>query len=118
MAKVANLNHSHAKATPCFTVTQNNWKLADFCVGKPLGKGKFGNVYLARLKSRLPRDLQDLSSSSTSADEESTVPDQIALKMVFKAQLQQEPETSMRLLMNEVNVLQILQHESIIRLYG
>ena len=24
------------------------WSLADFDIGKPLGKGKFGNVYLAR----------------------------------------------------------------------
>jgi hypothetical protein len=24
------------------------WKLSDFDIGKPLGKGKFGNVYLAR----------------------------------------------------------------------
>jgi serine/threonine protein kinase len=26
------------------------WKLEDFEVGRPLGKGKFGNVYLARTK--------------------------------------------------------------------
>lgn len=24
------------------------WKLEDFDIGRPLGKGKFGNVYLAR----------------------------------------------------------------------
>jgi predicted Ser/Thr protein kinase len=27
-----------------------DWKLKDFEVGRPLGKGKFGNVYLARTK--------------------------------------------------------------------
>ena len=26
------------------------WQLSDFDIGKPLGKGKFGNVYLAREK--------------------------------------------------------------------
>ena len=26
------------------------WKLADFEIGRPLGSGKFGNVYLAREK--------------------------------------------------------------------
>jgi len=26
------------------------WRLSDFIVGKPLGKGKFGNVYMAREK--------------------------------------------------------------------
>lgn len=30
--------------------TLKEWKLSDFEVGRPLGKGKFGNVYLARLK--------------------------------------------------------------------
>ena len=29
---------------------QNRWKLEDFEIGRPLGKGKFGNVYLAREK--------------------------------------------------------------------
>ena len=28
----------------------NKWKLEDFEIGRPLGKGKFGNVYLAREK--------------------------------------------------------------------
>ena len=27
-----------------------SWQLSDFDIGKPLGKGKFGNVYLAREK--------------------------------------------------------------------
>lgn len=30
---------------------KQRWGLADFDIGKPLGKGKFGNVYLAREKS-------------------------------------------------------------------
>lgn len=29
---------------------KKRWSLADFDIGKPLGKGKFGNVYLAREK--------------------------------------------------------------------
>lgn len=27
---------------------KRNWSIADFEIGKPLGKGKFGRVYLAR----------------------------------------------------------------------
>jgi len=27
---------------------RKKWSLADFEIGRPLGKGKFGNVYLAR----------------------------------------------------------------------
>lgn len=30
--------------------SQKKWVLTDFDIGKPLGKGKFGNVYLAREK--------------------------------------------------------------------
>lgn len=30
------------------TTTKKKWALEDFEIGKPLGKGKFGNVYLAR----------------------------------------------------------------------
>ena len=29
----------------------NRWTLEDFDIGRPLGKGKFGNVYLAREKA-------------------------------------------------------------------
>ena len=31
-------------------VFRKKWSLEDFDIGKPLGKGKFGNVYLAREK--------------------------------------------------------------------
>jgi len=30
--------------------SERRWQLSDFDIGKPLGKGKFGNVYLAREK--------------------------------------------------------------------
>lgn len=29
---------------------QKRWTLSDFDIGKPLGRGKFGHVYLAREK--------------------------------------------------------------------
>ena len=43
------------------------WKLDDFDIGRPLGKGKFGNVYLAREKASKYI---------------------VALKVLFKSQLQ------------------------------
>ena len=46
---------------------KNRWTLNDFEIGRPLGKGKFGNVYLAREKrSKFI----------------------VALKVLFKSQLQ------------------------------
>lgn len=30
---------------------EKRWQLGDFDIGKPLGRGKFGNVYLAREKA-------------------------------------------------------------------
>lgn len=100
------------------TVTKKNWHLEDFLVGKPLGKGKFGNVYLARLKSSLPVELQTKKRSyETLVEEKSELPDQFALKMVFKAQLKAAGSGTQSLL-HEVTVLQILQHEHITRLFG
>ena len=31
---------------------KSRWTLKDFDIGKPLGRGKFGNVYLAREKKK------------------------------------------------------------------
>ncbi|CAK5059378.1 unnamed protein product [Meloidogyne enterolobii] len=49
-----------------FLFSQHRWQLSDFEIGRPLGKGKFGNVYLARDRYyRIP----------------------VALKILFKSQL-------------------------------
>lgn len=34
----------------CFTFSRKKFTIDDFDIGRPLGKGKFGNVYLAREK--------------------------------------------------------------------
>ena len=39
----------HVRATSPRRETKN-WSLADFEVGRPLGKGKYGSVYLARCR--------------------------------------------------------------------
>lgn len=71
------------------------WQLSDFDIGKPLGKGKFGNVYLAREKKS-----QFI----------------VALKVLFKAQLQQSNvEHQLR---REVEIQAHLRHQNILRLYG
>ena len=71
------------------------WKLTDFDIGKPLGKGKFGNVYLAReKKSRYI----------------------VALKVLFKSQLQKsQVEHQLR---REIEIQSHLRHPNILRLYG
>eukprot|EP00743_Colponemidia_sp_Colp-15_P005856 GILK01006295.1.p1 GENE.GILK01006295.1~~GILK01006295.1.p1 ORF type:complete len:498 (-),score=39.25 GILK01006295.1:86-1579(-) len=85
---------------PSNETTRNNseerrWILSDFEVGKPLGKGKFGNVYLARERSsnRL-----------------------VALKVLFKAQLKtQQFEHQLR---REIEIQSHLHHPHILRLFG
>ncbi|XP_048224967.1 uncharacterized protein LOC125368153 [Perognathus longimembris pacificus] len=67
----------------------------DFEIGRPLGKGKFGNVYLARLK------------------ESGFV---VALKVLFKSQL--EKEGMEHQLRREVEIQAHLQHPNILRLYN
>jgi len=71
------------------------WSLADFDIGKPLGRGKFGNVYLGREKR-------------TQAV--------IALKVIFKRQV--EKHDVLKQLKEEVEIQARLKHPRVLRLYG
>lgn len=72
-----------------------SWQLSDFDIGKPLGRGKFGNVYLAREKNSKYI---------------------VALKVLFKNQLQQSNvEHQLR---REIEIQSHLRHPNILRLYG
>ncbi|XP_010472615.2 PREDICTED: serine/threonine-protein kinase Aurora-2 [Camelina sativa] len=74
---------------------QKRWTTSDFDVGKPLGRGKFGHVYIAREKR----------SNHI-----------VALKVLFKTQLQQsQVEHQLR---REVEIQSHLRHPNILRLYG
>ncbi|XP_058823190.1 aurora kinase C-like [Topomyia yanbarensis] len=71
------------------------WTLANFDIGRPLGKGKFGNVYQAREK------------------ETRFV---IALKVLFKKQVHaQGIEHQVR---REIEIQSHLRHRNILRMYG
>lgn len=75
--------------------TRKKWSLANFDIGKPLGKGKFGNVYLAREK------------------ESKFI---VALKVLFKSQLvKSSVEHQLR---REVEIQAHLRHPHILKLYG
>ncbi|XP_066151557.1 aurora kinase C-like [Euwallacea fornicatus] len=71
------------------------WTLNDFDIGKPLGKGKFGNVYLAReRKSKFI----------------------VALKVLFKSAIKEcNNEHQVR---REVEIQSHLRHPNILRMYG
>ncbi|XP_040187462.1 aurora kinase A isoform X2 [Rana temporaria] len=74
---------------------KKQWCLEDFEIGRPLGKGKFGNVYLAReKKSKFI----------------------MALKVLFKSQL--EKANVEHQLRREVEIQSHLRHPNILRLYG
>ncbi|XP_018416173.1 PREDICTED: aurora kinase A, partial [Nanorana parkeri] len=77
---------------PC---KKKQWSLEDFEIGRPLGKGKFGNVYLAREKQ----------SKFI-----------LALKVLFKTQL--EKANVEHQLRREVEIQSHLRHPNILRLYG
>lgn len=75
--------------------TKSTWKLSNFDIGRPLGRGKFGNVYLAREK------------------ETKFV---IALKVMFKEQIHSNSvEHQVR---REIEIQSHLRHPNILRLYG
>ncbi|XP_023209818.1 aurora kinase C-like isoform X2 [Centruroides sculpturatus] len=74
---------------------KKRWSLENFDIGRPLGKGKFGNVYLAREKS----------SKFI-----------VALKVLFKSQLQKNGvEHQLR---REIEIQSHLRHPNILRMYG
>ncbi|XP_065783007.1 aurora kinase C [Muntiacus reevesi] len=75
--------------------TARRFTIDDFEIGRPLGKGKFGNVYLARLKKNHFI---------------------VALKVLFKSQIEKEGlEHQLR---REVEIQAHLQHPNILRLYN
>lgn len=79
---------------PAYRVVKQ-WKLSDFEIGRPLGKGKFGNVYLAReAKSKYI----------------------VALKVLFKSQLVKN--NVQHQLRREIEIQAHLQHPNILRLFG
>jgi aurora kinase A len=76
-------------------VNRKKWALTNFDIGKALGRGKFGNVYLAREK------------------ETKFV---IALKVLFKKQIAtQGIEHQVR---REIEIQSHLRHPNILRMYG
>ena len=50
-AQAKSLSASAPKQGPSCESKGRRWQLSDFDIGKSLGKGKFGNVYLARERS-------------------------------------------------------------------
>ncbi|KAJ8387893.1 hypothetical protein AAFF_G00149280 [Aldrovandia affinis] len=71
------------------------FSIKDFDIGRPLGKGKFGNVYLAREKKR------------------SFI---VALKVLFKSQMEKEGvEHQLR---REIEIQSHLKHPNILRFYN
>ncbi|CAE7398167.1 Aurka, partial [Symbiodinium sp. KB8] len=74
---------------------KKRWSLEDFDIGRPLGRGKFGNVYLCREKrSKFI----------------------VALKVLHKAQLAKAGvEHQLR---REIEIQSHLRHRNILRLYG
>lgn len=75
-------------------LSKKEWSLKNFDIGKPLGKGKFGSVYLAREKS------------------EKFI---VAIKVLFKSQLQKANcEQQLR---REIEIQAHLRHPNILSLY-
>lgn len=72
------------------------WSMHDFEIGRPLGKGKFGRVYLAR---------------------EKRTKFIVALKILSKKQLSVSVQ-SQRQLRREIEIQSQLRHPNILRLYG
>ncbi|XP_012059132.1 PREDICTED: aurora kinase C-like [Atta cephalotes] len=75
--------------------SKKKWILTDFDIGRPLGKGKFGNVYLAREKrSKFI----------------------IAMKVLYRSQI--EDAQILHQVRREIEIQTHLRHPNILRMYG
>lgn len=103
-------NDSKGGSNSQATATEKRWCLDDFDVGRPLGKGKFGRVFLAREKK----------SGYV-----------VALKILFKSelaenrvekQLRREIEIQSHLRFSNISIISahlgVVRHPNILRLYG
>ncbi|XP_058450661.1 aurora kinase C-like [Malaya genurostris] len=89
------VQHATQASSTASNSGKKSWTLANFDIGRPLGKGKFGNVYQAREK------------------ETRFV---IALKVLFKKQVHaQGIEHQVR---REIEIQSHLRHRNILRMYG
>ncbi|KAI4888374.1 hypothetical protein NFI96_010907 [Prochilodus magdalenae] len=83
-----------SKPSICYALA-TKFTIKDFDIGRPLGKGKFGNVYLAREKK---------------------VKVIVALKVLFKSQMEKEGvEHQLR---REIEIHSHLKHPNILRFYN
>jgi hypothetical protein len=73
----------------------NSWSVKDFSLSKPIGKGKFGNVYMGK---------------------ERRTKTQVALKVLFKAPMQ--AANCVHTLRREVEIHCRLKHRNIVQLHG
>uniref|UniRef100_A0A3Q3GRJ8 non-specific serine/threonine protein kinase n=1 Tax=Labrus bergylta TaxID=56723 RepID=A0A3Q3GRJ8_9LABR len=83
------------RVCPSSSSVSKKFSIDDFDIGRPLGKGKFGNVYLARVK-----ELQAI----------------VALKVLFKSQM--EKESVEHQLRREIEIQAHLKHPNILRFYN
>lgn len=87
---------SRFSSSPRRKYPTREWSLHDFEMGRPLGKGKFGRVYMVRTKCE-PRYI-------------------VALKTLYKSEIvQSKVEKQIR---REIEIQQNLRHPNVLRLYG
>merc|ERR1711981_392108 len=80
-----------------------DWKLSDFEIGRPLGKGKFGSVYMARTKRPVGKHHGGTQIVC-------------ALKVLFKSQLTKyKVEHQLR---REIEIQYNVEHENVLRMHG
>eukprot|EP01130_Rhizamoeba_saxonica_P016755 TRINITY_DN7809_c0_g1_i1.p1 TRINITY_DN7809_c0_g1~~TRINITY_DN7809_c0_g1_i1.p1 ORF type:complete len:312 (+),score=56.93 TRINITY_DN7809_c0_g1_i1:68-1003(+) len=94
---ITNLSHKNPSKTSNNddTLPKKHWCMSDFELGKPLGTGKFGNVYLAREKRSKYI---------------------VALKVLWRDKIEEEDgEINLR---REIEIQSHLRHPSIVRMFG
>lgn len=92
------------------------WSLVNFDIGRPLGRGKFGNVYLGKFSEISCLSLVSKTEKLIILAREKETKFVIALKVLFKKQIgDQGIEHQVR---REIEIQSHLRHPNILRMYG
>jgi len=98
------------------TKVKKTWSLDDFEIGKKLGKGRFGNVYVAReVKSKFIVALKVIFKSQL---EQNRVEHQLRREIEIQSQMRYALASLLGLLQFDLNLPLLHRHPNILRMYG
>jgi len=114
--------HSKNTTTTILSTSKQSWKKDDFIVGRALGKGKYGMVYLAKQRQRPSNTsfITNTDNTNNNDNEQQQIQSNanVALKVLFKSSIIKGGPLALFHLRREVEIQSRLIHPNVCRLFG